>query len=130
MKKRVTGIGGFFFKADDPDNLKHWYKERLGIPTDQYGWSFIWRKDDTPDERAITQWSPFDAATDYFKPSQKQFMFNFRVENLEQLLEVLKEEGVTVVGEIESYSYGKFGWVLDPEGNKIELWEPIDETLL
>ncbi|UNZ00023.1 VOC family protein [Zhouia spongiae] len=130
MKKRVTGIGGFFFKADDPDNLKHWYKERLGIPTDQYGWSFTWRKDDTPNERAITQWSPFDAATDYFKPSQKQFMFNFRVENLEQLLEVLKEEGVTVVGEIESYSYGKFGWVLDPEGNKIELWEPIDETLL
>ncbi|ETN94292.1 VOC family protein [Zhouia amylolytica] len=130
MKNRVTGIGGFFFKADDPDNLKDWYKKRLGIPTDQYGWSFKWRKDDDPEQRALTQWSPFDASTAYFKPSQKQFMFNFRVENLEELLEVLKEEGVTVIGSIEKYSYGKFGWILDPEGNKIELWEPVDEELL
>lgn len=130
MKKRVTGIGGFFFKTENPDAIKQWYKERLGIPTDQYGWSFIWRKDDAPDERALTQWSPFKNDTEYFKPSEKPFMFNFRVENLVELLTALKEEGVTVVGEVEEYSYGKFGWILDPEGNKIELWEPIDSELL
>lgn len=130
MKKRVTGIGGFFFRAEDPDHLKSWYKDRLGIPTDQYGWSFWWRKEDAPEEKAMTQWSPFSKDTEYFKPSEKQFMFNFRVDNLEELLEALKKEEVTVVGKIEEYSYGKFGWILDPEGNKIELWEPIDETQL
>jgi len=130
MKKRVTGIGGFFFKCENPDAIKQWYKERLGIPTDQYGWSFTWRKDNAPDERALTQWSPFKQDTEYFKPSEKQFMFNFRVENLVELLATLKQEGVTVVGEVEEYSYGKFGWILDPEGNKIELWEPIDTELL
>ncbi|MFI2742997.1 VOC family protein [Zhouia sp. PK063] len=130
MKKRVTGIGGFFFKAENPNHLKEWYKSSLGIPTDEYGWSFTWRDDENPEKKAITQWSPFKENTPYFEPSKKQFMFNFRVENLVELLEALKEEGVTVVGEMEEYSYGKFGWVLDPEGNKIELWEPKDEELL
>lgn len=130
MKKRVTGIGGFFFKTENPDAIKQWYKQHLGIPTDKYGWSFTWRKDDAPEERALTQWSPFKNDTEYFKPSEKPFMFNFRVENLEQLLVALKDEGITVVGEMETYNYGKFGWILDPEGNKIELWEPIDSELL
>lgn len=130
MKKRVTGIGGVFFKSQNPKKLKEWYKERLGLPVDQYGCSFIWRSDENPEERAITQWSAFDAKTTYFEPSQKNFMMNYRVENLVELLIILENEGVTIVGEIEEYSYGKFGWIMDPEGNKIELWEPIDKELL
>ncbi len=126
MKKRVTGLGGFFFKSEDPDAAKEWYKNHLGLNTDQYGCTFWW-KDETGKD-ASTQWSPMKADTEYFKPSEKQFMMNFRVENLEELLATLKEEGVTVVGEMESYSYGKFGWILDPEGNKLELWEPVDEA--
>jgi len=124
--KRVTGIGGMFFKSEDPDAQKAWYKTHLGIPTDQYGWTFWWR--DENGNKCSTQWSPMNEDTKYFSPSKKQFMFNFRVENLIELLKVLKEEGVTIVGEVEEYSYGKFGWILDSEGNKIELWEPIDSA--
>ncbi len=126
MKNRVTGLGGFFFKTKDPDHIKNWYKEHLGIPTDAYGWTFWWR--DENGNKCSTQWSPFKEDTTYFQPSEKQFMMNFRVENLTELLKVLKEEGVTIVGEIEEYDYGKFGWILDPEGNKIELWEPVDSA--
>lgn len=126
--KRVTGIGGFFFKSEDPNAMREWYKNHLGIPTDQYGWTFWWK--DKEGNECSTQWSPFEVNTKYFEPSQKQFMMNFRVDNLEALLEILKEEGVTIVGEVETYDYGKFGWILDPEGNKIELWEPIDEAFL
>lgn len=126
--KRVTGLGGFFFKCDDANATKEWYKTHLGIPVDQYGWNFQWKDNEGKD--GSTQWSPFPATTKYFEPSQKQFMMNFRVDNLAALLEVLKEEGVTIVGEMESYDYGNFGWILDPEGNKIELWEPKDETVL
>ena len=93
-------------------------------PTDQYGCTFWWKDNEGKD--CSTQWSPFQEDTKYFSPSEKQFMMNFRVENLEELLKVLKEEGVTIVGDMETYEYGKFGWILDPEGNKIELWEPID----
>lgn len=124
--KRVTGIGGMFFKSQDPDRQKAWYKKHLGIPTDQYGWTFWWWDEDG--NKCSTQWSPMDEKTTYFEPSEKQFMFNFRVADLEALLELLKKEGVTVVGKIQSFSYGKFGWILDPEGNKIELWEPIDSA--
>ncbi|WP_445386667.1 VOC family protein [Robiginitalea sp. IMCC44478] len=124
MKKRVTGLGGFFFKCQDPDRVKKWYKTHLGIPTDAYGWTFRWK--DAQGNDCSTQWSPFKEDTTYFNPSSKPFMMNFRVENLEELLQVLKKEGVQVIGEMESYDYGKFGWILDPEGNKIELWEPID----
>ncbi len=126
--KRVTGLGGFFFKSDNPNATKEWYKNHLGLPTDAYGCTFTWKDKDGND--CSTQWSPFPAETKYFEPSQKQFMMNFRVDNLEALLEVLKEEGVTIVGEMESYDYGNFGWILDPEGNKIELWEPKDESIL
>ena len=128
MKNRVTGLGGFFFKSKDPDVIKSWYKKHLGIPTDQYGWTFWWK--DEKGNKCSTQWSPFTEDTQYFSPSKKQFMMNFRVENLHELIAVLKEEGVTVVGEIEEYDYGKFGWILDPEGNKIELWEPVDSAFL
>lgn len=124
MKKRVTGLGGFFFKTEDPKALKNWYGTHLGLPVDDYGCTFWWKDKDGKD--CSTQWSPFSKETTYFKPSEKQFMMNFRVENLVELLETLRQEGVTIVGEIEEYEYGKFGWILDPEGNKIELWEPID----
>ncbi len=128
MKKRVTGIGGIFFKTKNPDKTKEWYKNHLGLNTDNYGCTFWW-----PDEngnKCSTQWSPFNADTNYFSPSEKEFMVNYRVENLEELLKVLKEEGVTIVGEMQTYDYGKFGWILDPDGNKIELWEPVDEAFL
>jgi predicted enzyme related to lactoylglutathione lyase len=128
MKKRVTGLGGFFFKTKDPDAIKNWYKEHLGIPVDQYGWTFWWK--DENGNKCSTQWSPFKEDTNYFSPSDKPFMMNFRVADLEGLLEVLRDEGVTVVGDMETYDYGKFGWILDPEGNKIELWEPVDSAFL
>jgi predicted enzyme related to lactoylglutathione lyase len=122
MKKRVTGIGGFFFKTKDPDKVKKWYKDHLGLNTDQYGCTFLWK--DLEGKECSTQWSPFAEDTQYFRPSEKPFMMNFRVDNLEELMTELKNEGVTLVGEIEEYDYGKFGWIMDPEGNKIELWEP------
>ncbi|PZD78494.1 VOC family protein [Mesonia sp. K7] len=128
MKKRVTGIGGFFFKTEDPKKTKDWYQKHLGLNTDEYGCTFWWKDNEGND--CSTQWSPFKKDTKYFEPSQKEFMMNFRVENLVELLDELKKEGVQVVGEIEEYSYGKFGWIVDLEGNKIELWEPIDKAFL
>ena len=127
MKKRVTGIGGVFFKSEDPRATKDWYKTHLGLNTDDYGCTFRWKDEQGND--ATTQWSPFKKDTSYFEPSKKEFMMNFRVHNLTALLAALKEEGVTIVGKMEEYDFGKFGWILDPEGNKIELWEPIDEAL-
>ena len=128
MKKRVTGLGGFFFKTKNPDKIKKWYGKHLGLPVDDYGCTIWWK--DKLGKDCSTQWSPFKEDTKYFSPSEKQFMMNFRVENLEELLVTLKKEGVTIVGEIEKYDYGKFGWILDPEGNKIELWEPVDSAFL
>lgn len=128
MKKRVTGIGGFFFKTIDPEKIRDWYQTHLGLNTDDYGCTFWWRDEDG--NKCSMQWSPFKEDTKYFEPSKKGFMMNFRVEDLEGLLKVLKKEGVTVLGKIEKYEYGKFGWILDPEGNKIELWEPVDNSFL
>ncbi len=127
MKKRVTGIGGIFFKTEDPEASRDWYSKHLGFNTDNYGSTFWWKNKE--DKECSTQWSPFKNDTTYFEPSKKEFMFNYRVENLVELLETLKNEGVTIVGKIEEYDYGKFGWILDNEGNKIELWEPKDQLL-
>lgn len=124
--KRVTGIGGFFFKSQDSKALVSWYSKHLGLKTDAYGSTFWWK--DAHGNDCSTQWSPFADDTKYFEPSQKPFMQNFRVHNLDALLENLKAEGVAVVGTPESYDYGKFAWILDPEGNKIELWEPNDNA--
>jgi len=101
-----------------------WYAKHLGLKTDDYGATFHWK--DAAGEDCTTQWSPFAAGTKYFEPSEKQFMQNFRVENLERLLQKLSDEGVTIIGDVQTYEYGKFVWILDVEGNKIELWEPID----
>jgi len=123
--KRVIGIGGLFFKAKDPATLKEWYNKHLGITgSDETGTVFEWRSAEDPEQRGHTVWSPFKQETKYFEPSTKEYMFNYRVENLVWLLDELRKEGVTVVGKVEEYEYGKFGWILDPEGNKIELWEP------
>lgn len=126
--KRVTGIGGLFFKTEDPSKLKEWYKTHLGFNVDDWGCTFWWK--DKNGNKSSTQWSPFKSDTDYFSPSKKEYMFNYRVQNLEHLLEKLKNEGVSIIGDMESYDYGKFGWILDPDGNKIELWEPIDNAFL
>lgn len=126
MKKRVTGIGGVFFKTEDPNATKDWYKKHLGFNTDQQGCTFWWKDKDRND--CSTQWIPFTKDTDYFSPSKKDFMFNYRVENLVKLLAELKKEGVTVIDKFEEYEYGKFGWIIDLDGNKIELWEPKDEA--
>ncbi len=122
--KKVTGIGGIFFKCKDPNKMKEWYKTHLGLNTNDYGATFDWREVADPTKEGSTSWSPFAETTKYFEPSTKEFMINYRVANLEALVEELKKEGVTLVDQIESYDYGKFVHILDMEGNKIELWEP------
>lgn len=124
--KRVTGVGGIFFKCKDPDKVKEWYKAHLGFDTDKYGTNFEWRQGANPEQKGFTQWSPFTENTTYFEPCTRDFMINYRVENLVALVEALKEEGVTIVDKIESFEYGKFVHILDVEGNKIELCEPND----
>ncbi len=125
-KGRVTGIGGIFFKTTDPKQTKEWYSKNLGMKTDDYGTMFEFRTSENPEQKAYLQWSPFSEKTKYFEPSQKEFMINYRVENMEQLVEELKANGVTVLDSIQTFDYGKFVHILDPENNKIELWEPID----
>jgi len=124
--KKVTGIGGIFFKTKDPEKMKAWYSKNLGLVTNEYGSVFEFRSSDEPDRKAYSVWSPFKEDTDYFEPSKKEFMINYRVENIEKLVEELQEAGVTICDKIETYEYGKFVHILDPENNKIELWEPVD----
>ena len=121
MAKKVTGIGGIFFKCKDPKEMRNWYNKNLGLVTNEYGSTFEFRLADEPDKRAFSQWSRFAEDTKYFAPSEKKFMINYRVENLENLVKELKEEGVTICDEIETYDYGKFIHIMDTEGNKIEL---------
>ena len=124
--KRVTSIGGVFFKTKDPDKVKQWYSKHLGLNTDNYGTTFEWRQATDANKKGYTQWSPFKESTTYFQPSEKQFMINYRVENLEWLVGELKKEGVTITDSIVSVEYGKFVHIMDIEDNKIELWEPND----
>lgn len=126
--KKVTGIGGIFFKCKNPDKIKEWYNKHLGLNTDKYGTNFVWYQGADSTKKGSTQWSPFNEKTKYFEPSQKEFMINYRVENLEALVEELKKDSVTILDKMETYDYGKFIHILDIEGNKIELWEPNDEV--
>lgn len=126
MNKKVTGIGGIFFKCQNPNKMKEWYNKNLGIVTDDYGSTFEFRNANKPEEINYLQWSPFSDDTKYFAPSKKEFMINYRVENLVDLVAELKKDGVNIVDEIEEFEYGKFVHLMDPEGNKIELWEPVD----
>ncbi len=122
--KRVTGIGGIFFKATDPKALGDWYKKHLGLDIEDWGGvAFKWAADN-PSGTGTTVWSPFSRDTDYFSPSSAAFMINYRVEDLHELLAVLRNEGCQVDDKVEESEYGKFGWVIDPEGNKLELWQP------
>jgi predicted enzyme related to lactoylglutathione lyase len=132
---RVTGVGGFFFKAQNPAKLADWYHVHLGIALTPGGrgdnapqfHGFQWREKDHADTVGTTVWSIFPAGTKYFNPSNASFMMNFRVANLERLLGQLRQEGVTVDDKIEDESNGRFGYAMDPEGNRIELWEPKGE---
>jgi len=121
--RKVTGLGGVFFKCKDPKKIKAWYGSNLGLNIDDYGTTFEWRQSDDS-SKGYTQWSPFSSTTKYFEPSVKEFMINYRVLHIEELLEKLKQAGVTITDQIETYDYGKFVHIMDPEGNKIELWEP------
>lgn len=124
--KKVTGIGGIFFKCKDPKKMREWYKTNLGLNTNEYGAVFEWRQGADSTKKGFTQWSPFTDKTKYFEPSTKDFMINYRVENVVALIEELKKNGVTVVDTIETVEYGKFVHIMDIEGNKIELWESND----
>ena len=124
--KKVTGIGGVFFKCKDPKKMKEWYKTHLGLNTNEYGATFEWREESDSSKKGTTAWNPFPETTKYFDPSTKDFMINYRVADLEALVEELRKEGVTIVDKMETYDYGKFVHIIDMEGNKIELWEPAD----
>ena len=124
----MVGIGGIFFKCQDPKNTKEWYQKHLGLVTDQYGSLFEFRNTHNPEEINYLQWSPFKNDTEYFQPSSQPFMINYRVQNMEGLIEKLKAEGVTICDEIATYDYGKFVHIMDADGNKLELWEPVDEV--
>ncbi len=126
---RVTGIGGIFFLAEDPGSLSDWYGNNLGLAIDPYGSPFEFRNALRPDEVNYLRWSPFPDSSTYFAPSGKNFMINYRVNNLEGLLRKLKASGAEVLDEVIELEYGKFVHILDPEGNKIELWEPVDSVL-
>ncbi|HXI23608.1 MAG TPA: VOC family protein [Pyrinomonadaceae bacterium] len=122
--KKVTGIGGIFFKAKDPDKLREWYRQHLGIESESWGgFAFHWR-DDPQTDGGATAWSIFPDSSKYFAPSTQPFMINFRVANLQELVTALRADGVEVEANLEESEFGKFGWVMDPEGNRVELWEP------
>ncbi len=126
--KRVTGIGGIFFKCKDPKKLREWYQQHLGLEVNAYGSVFEWYQGADSTQKGFTQWSPFNEKTKYFEPSTKEFMINYRVADLQALVIELKKEGVTLTDTIESFDYGKFVHIMDLEGNKIELWQPNDKV--
>jgi predicted enzyme related to lactoylglutathione lyase len=123
--KRVTGIGGIFFKAKDATALHAWYKRHLGIDVQEWGGAaFTWADSDGKPIGGTSIWSVFPEESDIFSPSNASFMINYRVEDLHALVAVLKAEGCNVLDKIDDSEYGKFAWVIDPEGNKGELWQP------
>jgi predicted enzyme related to lactoylglutathione lyase len=125
---KVNGIGGIFFFSDNPEKTKEWYADHLGLEVNEWGSSFEFRNANRPGEINYLQWSPFKRGSEYFSPSKKEFMVNYRVQNIEGLVRKLRQNGVIVVDEIETYEYGKFVHIMDAEGNKIELWEPVDKV--
>ena len=128
--KLVSGLGGVFLKCPDPENLMKWYSKEFGLFFSYSAHTFQWKDLDDKEHTGNTVLSFFPENSSYFDPSVKTFMLNFRVSNLNFLLEELKSSGAHVIDKTEEYEYGKFGWLLDPEGNKIELWEPVDEKLI
>lgn len=129
LSPKVTGIGGIFFFSENPEKTKEWYSKNLGLEVNEWGSTFEFRNSNRPEEINYLQWSPFKNGSEYFAPSTKEFMINYRVQNIEGLIKNLKANGVTVLDSIETFEYGKFVHIMDSEGNKIELWEPIDSVL-
>jgi predicted enzyme related to lactoylglutathione lyase len=128
LTPKVTGIGGIFFVSDNLEKTKDWYTKNLGIAINNWGSASFDSIDiDNPKQINTLQWSPFESSTDYFEPSKKEFMINYRVQNIEEFIKKLKANGVTVLDEIVEYDYGKFVHIMDQEGRKIELWEPTDK---
>ncbi|HZG00207.1 MAG TPA: VOC family protein [Chitinophagales bacterium] len=126
MNQRVTGIGGVFICSADPKRLQDWYAKHLGIAASEHGVTFRWSEN----PKGTTAWSVFKQGTEYLKPAEdRTFMINYRVHDLHGLLYWLEKEGVEIVGKMQEESYGKFAWVLDCDGNKVELWEPVDDAL-
>lgn len=125
---RVTGLGGIFFSSDDTKKTKDWYAKNLGLEVNEWGSTFEFRNANQPEDINYLQWSPFEKGNTYFEPSKKEFMINYRVQNIEGLVEKLKSNGVKVLDEIEAFDYGKFVHIMDSEGRKIELWEPVDSV--
>ena len=124
--KKATGIGGIFFKCKDPKKVREWYKTNLGLNTNEYGAVFEWRQGADTTKKGFTQWSPFKEKTKYFDPSTKDFMINYRVENLDALLKQMRKDSIKILDSVETADYGKFVHIIDIEGNKIELWEAND----
>jgi predicted enzyme related to lactoylglutathione lyase len=122
---KVVGIGGIFFFSDSPEAMKEWYAKNLGLEINDWGATFESRNANRPDEINSLQWSPFKKGDEYFAPSKKDFMINYRVQNIEGIVNKLKENQVTILDEITTYDYGKFVHIMDNEGNKVELWEPV-----
>ncbi len=123
--KRVTGIGGIFIKSRDPARLRDWYRKHLGIQFEEWGgFAFHWKGPENPDGVGTTVWSIFDASSNYFDPSTAPVMVNYRVDALHSLIAALRAEGCQVMDKVDESEYGKFGWVIDLDGNKVELWEP------
>jgi predicted enzyme related to lactoylglutathione lyase len=125
--KKVTGLGGVFFKCANPQAMNDWYANHLGMATSAYGTTFEWRQVEKPAQKGSSTWGTFPQDSDYFQPSDKPFMINYRVEDLVALVEELRQAGVPIVDEIAEYDYGKFVHILDPEGNILELWEPAEQ---
>ncbi|MEM8883438.1 MAG: VOC family protein [Planctomycetota bacterium] len=128
MKRRVTGIGGIFLRTNDPEGMRQWYADKLGLNNDpKWGTSFEWRQAPEGAVKGYTAWNTFPQDTDYFGAADQQVMINYRVEDLDALIETLRAEGVEIASEIQSFEYGKFAHVVDPEGRRVELWEPNDD---
>lgn len=128
LTPKVTGIGGIFFFTENPQKTREWYAENLGLEVNEWGSSFEFRNANRPQEINYLQWSPFKNGSEYFDPSKKEFMINYRVQNIEGLVSKLESNGVTIVDKIETFEYGKFVHIMDEDGNKLELWEPIDSV--
>ena len=123
--KRVTGIGGIFIKSADPQRLRDWYRKHLGVEVEEWGGcAFRWKSPENPEGTGTTVWSVFEGGSNYFAPSNAPFMVNYRVADLHALLAALRAEGCNVLEQVDDSEYGRFGWVVDPEGNKVELWQP------
>ena len=124
---KITGIGGIFFFTENPKETNEWYTKNLGLETNEWGSTFQTRNIDKPEEINYLQWSPFKKGSRYFAPSNKEFMINYTVQHIEEFVTILKENGVPVLDDIATYDYGKFVHIMDPDGNKIELWEPVKQ---